>query len=191
MPSRVQPTLRTLLRTSILRPQTATQLPRTLPQQHSRRSASPRPINCPHSRSLSTSSTQWTRSTTPYSLSSVRTFTRASARRRPNEEPISATTDPEAAKMIEEVIEQIQDLYGTARDEFEMASEETEKNTTYAEGDRAAAREELSRLLEYYNGVLEGADRAVSEEVKRRVGQRIRELEQAVIAMEDAASHGD
>lgn len=88
-------------------------------------------------------------------------------------------------------MEQIQDLYGTARDEFEMASEETEKNTTYAEEDRAAAREELDKLLEYYGGILEGGDRAVAEEVKRRVGQRIRELEQAVLALEESVTHGD
>jgi hypothetical protein len=88
-------------------------------------------------------------------------------------------------------MEEIQELYGTARDEFEIAAEETEKNTTYAEDDRAAAREELDKLLDYYNGIIEGGDRAVAEEVKRRAGQRIRELEQAVVAMEESASHGD
>jgi len=72
-----------------------------------------------------------------------------------------------------------------------MAIEETEKNTTYAADDRAAAREELDKLLEFYNGVIEGADRAVAEEVKRRVGGRIRELEQAVLRMEEDATHGD
>lgn len=82
-------------------------------------------------------------------------------------------------------------MYGTAKDEFEIASEESEKNTTYAPDDRAAAREELDRLLEYYKGVVEGEDRAVADEVKRRVGQRIRELENAVLAMEEAALHGD
>ena len=81
--------------------------------------------------------------------------------------------------------------YGTARDEFEIAAEETEKNTTYAPEDRAAAREELDKLLEYYGAVIEGGDRAVAEEVKRRAGQRIRELEQAVVAMEEAAKAGD
>ena len=75
-------------------------------------------------------------------------------------------------------------MYGTAKDEFEIASEESEKNTTYAPDDRAAAREELDKLLEYYKGVVEGEDRVVAEEVKRRVGQRIRELEHAVLAME-------
>jgi len=98
---------------------------------------------------------------------------------------------PESQQAVDEAIEQIQELYGTARDEFEIASEESEKNTTYAPDDRAAAREELDRLLEYYKGLVEGEDRAVGDEVKRRVGQRIRELENAVLAMEEAALHGD
>jgi hypothetical protein len=38
---------------------------------------------------------------------------------------------------------------------------------------------------------VEGPDRAVAEEVKRRVGQRIRELEQAVLGMEESVTHGD
>lgn len=100
-------------------------------------------------------------------------------------------TSPEAAQSIDEAIEEIQELYGTARDEFEIAAEETEKNTTYAPDDRAAAREELDKLLEFYNGVIEGEDQAVAEEVKRRVGGRIRELEQAVLALEERAMHGD
>ncbi|KAF2794779.1 hypothetical protein K505DRAFT_416914 [Melanomma pulvis-pyrius CBS 109.77] len=138
----------------------------------------------------------WTRFTTAYSYSSIRTF--STTRPRPSipaapasASPDAAATDPNAAQRIEEVIEEIQELYGTARDEFEIATEETEKNSTYAEDDRAAAREELDRLLEYYNGVLGGGDRAVAEEVKRRVGGRIRELEQAVLALEEVASHGD
>lgn len=135
------------------------------------------------------SSSQWTHYTTPYSLSSIRKFSSS----RPSFLPDSSApqTSPEAAQKIEEAIEHIQELYGTAKDEFEIAAEETEKNTTYAPDDRAAAREELDNLLEYYTGLLNGPDRAVAEEVKRRVGGRIRELEQAVLAMEEAALHGD
>lgn len=81
-------------------------------------------------------------------------------------------------------------MYGTARDEFEIASEESEKNTMYAPDDRAAAREELDKLLAYYKGVLEG-DKVVGDEVKRRVGGRIRELENAVVAMEEKALEHD
>lgn len=54
----------------------------------------------------------------------------------------------------------------------------------YAEDDRAAAREELDRLKEMYDEALDGES---GEEVKRRVGQRIRELDQAVQALERSA----
>jgi hypothetical protein len=88
-------------------------------------------------------------------------------------------------------IEEITELYATAYDEFEIAMEETEKQTTYAEGDRAAAREELDRVLEAYKSVVEGEDRDLAEEVKRRIGSRIRELEMGVIRMEEAVIEGD
>jgi hypothetical protein len=88
-------------------------------------------------------------------------------------------------------IEEITELYATAYDEFEIAMEETEKQTTYAEGDRAAAREELDRVLEAYKSVVEGEDRELAEEVKRRIGSRVRELEMGVIRMEEAVIEGD
>lgn len=69
--------------------------------------------------------------------------------------------------------------------------EETEKNTTYAADDRQAAREELDKVKEAYRNVVEGPDREVAEEVKRRIGQRIRELEQGVVAMEELAMNQD
>lgn len=84
----------------------------------------------------------------------------------------------------DELIEEIQDQYGTARDEFEIATEETEKKSVYAADDRAAAREELDRLKEMYEKAVEGGS---GEEVKMRVGQRIRELDQAVQALERSA----
>ena len=120
----------------------------------------------------------------------MRTFAHSAATSFPSNKALPSTS-PDAAARIDEAIEEIQELYGTARDEFEIAAEETEKNTTYAADDRTAAREELDRLLEYYGGIVEGSDRAVAEEVKRRVGQRIRELEQAVIGMEESVTHGD
>ncbi|CAI6335637.1 unnamed protein product [Periconia digitata] len=193
------PSLRTLLlrsTTASLRP-TSTQVhPQFFPQlsnnnnnNSSRRSPSPPPAYQVRNHSILASTTQWTRFATPYTLSSVRTFTST----HPTLTPANPTpsTSPQAAQKIDAAIEEIQELYATARDEFEIAAEETEKNTTYAEDDRVAAREELDRLLEYYGGVVEGGDGAVAEEVKRRVGQRIRELEQAVIALEESVQHGD
>ncbi|CAD0093907.1 unnamed protein product [Aureobasidium mustum] len=91
----------------------------------------------------------------------------------------------------DEAIEEITELYSTARDEFEMAMEETENKTIYAEADREAAREELTRVQEAYRNVVEGPDTDLAEEVKRRIGQRIRELEAGVKNMEDIAMNQD
>ena len=85
----------------------------------------------------------------------------------------------------DELIENIQDQYATARDEFEIATEETEKKSVYAADDRAAAREELDKLKEMFEEALAGSE---GEEVQRRVGQRIRELDNAVAGLEKAAS---
>lgn len=54
----------------------------------------------------------------------------------------------------------------------------------YAADDRAAAREELDSLKALYDQALQGSD---GEEVKTRVGQRIRELDSAVQALEKKA----
>ncbi|KAE8447721.1 hypothetical protein EG329_010528 [Mollisiaceae sp. DMI_Dod_QoI] len=83
------------------------------------------------------------------------------------------------------LIEEIQDQYATARDEFEIAAEESEKKTVYAADDRAAARDELDKLKSMYEEALSGPD---GEEIKGRVGQRIRELDNAVEAMEKSAT---
>ena len=69
--------------------------------------------------------------------------------------------------------------------------EETEKISVYAEEDRAAAKEELQKVQEAYKAVVEGADREVADEVKRRIGQRIRELAHGVAAMEEMAMNQD
>lgn len=63
--------------------------------------------------------------------------------------------------------------------------------TVYAEADREAAREELTKLQEAYKEIITSSDKEVAEEVQRRVGHRIRELENAVIAMEELAQHHD
>ncbi|KNG46252.1 hypothetical protein DDE82_008128 [Stemphylium lycopersici] len=161
-------------------------------QQRSR-SPSPPPPYQARNTSLLSSPGQWTRFSSPYStLSSVRTFTSSSRAKLASSTSQAPTSlSPESQQAVDAAIEEIQEMYGTAKDEFEIASEESEKNTTYAPDDRAAAREELDKLLEYYKGVVEGEDRVVADEVKRRVGQRIRELEHAVLAMEEAATHGD
>lgn len=62
--------------------------------------------------------------------------------------------------------------------------EETEKKSVYAADDREAANKELGKLKELYEEALKGEN---GEEVKRRVGNRIRELENAIKSMEELA----
>lgn len=92
-----------------------------------------------------------------------------------------SSTAPETADTL---IDALQDQYATAKDEFEIATEETEKKTTYAESDRQAAREELDKLKEMYEEACKGQ---FGEEVQRRVGGRIREIEAAVVDLERRA----
>ena len=85
---------------------------------------------------------------------------------------------------VESTLTELQDLYATARDEFEIASEETSKKTVYAADDRAAAQEELAKLKAAFDKAVLGEG---GDEVRTRVGSRVRELERAVEAMEEAA----
>ncbi|CAD6448688.1 8738c4bf-648c-4578-b907-4f544332f61f [Sclerotinia trifoliorum] len=82
------------------------------------------------------------------------------------------------------IIEDLTEQYSVARDEFEIASEETSKNSVYAADDRAAAAEELQKLKEMYGTAIAGE---YGEEIQRRVGQRVRELEQGILALEERA----
>ena len=74
--------------------------------------------------------------------------------------------------------------YATAKDEFEIASEETDKKSVYAADDRAAAQEELAKFKRAYEEAVGGAD---GEEIRNRIGSRVRELDRAVEAMEEKA----
>ncbi|KAJ5301977.1 hypothetical protein PENANT_c057G00294 [Penicillium antarcticum] len=119
------------------------------------------------------------------------------------------------------LIEELQELYEIAKDEFEIATESTDTGTIYAASDRESARDALNQLSAVYhlytarpgeveseNGNGNGADaaeddgdgtiietnynpaevpRGVKDEVRRRVGQRIRELKNAVELLEERA----
>lgn len=198
MPTRNIP-IRTLLRTAIPRasttaaqrasPYLTSQIHTQTQSQLRSRSPSPAPRYEIRNHSILAAPNQWTRFSTPTSLSSVRTFTSSPKISWPAE--TSEDISPDLQKVIEDHIETITDMFGTAKDEFEIASEETEKNTTYAEADREAAREELDKLLEYYGRVVSEAEEVVGQEVKRRVGHRIRELKAGVEAMEERAIEHD
>jgi len=84
-------------------------------------------------------------------------------------------------------MENLTELYATARDEFEIAVEETEKKTVYAADDREAASDALNMLKESFDKALRETSPEVGKEIQSRVGQRIRELENAVKAMEEMA----
>lgn len=84
-------------------------------------------------------------------------------------------------------MENLTDLYATAKDEFEIAAEETEKKTVYAADDREAAGEALQMLKEAFERAVKESDPEVGKEIQNRVGPRIRELENAVKAMEEMA----
>ena len=88
-------------------------------------------------------------------------------------------------------IEDITELYATAQDEFEIAMEETEKETVYAEEDRKAARTELENVQAAYKKIIEGDDKDLAAQVEKRVGHRIRELEAGVKRMEEMAIEHD
>ncbi|RVX68542.1 hypothetical protein B0A52_07966 [Exophiala mesophila] len=87
----------------------------------------------------------------------------------------------------DEVMEDLNELYATAKDEFEIAAEETEKKTVYAADDREAAQEALKSLQEGFSKAIRESAPEVAKEVQTRVGPRIRELENAVKAMEEMA----
>ncbi|KAH6620234.1 hypothetical protein C7974DRAFT_228675 [Boeremia exigua] len=198
MPARTAP-IRTLLRTSIPRasttaaqrasPYLTSQIHTQHQSQLRSRTPSPAPRYEVRNHSILAAPNQWTRFSTPTSLSSVRTFTSTPKIAWPAES--SPDVSPEHHKAIEDHIETITDMFGTAKDEFEIASEETDKNTTYAQDDRDAAREELDKLLEYYGRVVSEAEEVIGQEVKRRVGHRIRELKAGVEALEERAMEHD
>jgi len=79
------------------------------------------------------------------------------------------------------------DLYSTAKDEFEIAAEETEKKTVYAAEDREAAKEALATLKDAYEKAVRESDPETAREVQTRTGPRIKELENALVAVEEMA----
>lgn len=156
-------------------------LPRTLAPRATRLAALTRPLR-------STTSIRPTRT-----LLQTQQFARpASHIHQPLLHRRAASTAPSSGPSAADArIEEITELYATAQDEFEIAMEETEKQTVYAQDDRNAAREELEKVLEAYRAVVEGEDRELAEEVRRRIGQRVRELEMGVVRMEELAQEHD
>ncbi|KAF2818759.1 hypothetical protein CC86DRAFT_153610 [Ophiobolus disseminans] len=194
--------LRTLIRQTTLRASTTTLQRTSYPvSQHFHtqqspartRSPSPPPRYEARNTTLLAPTSQWTHFSTPYTLSSIRTFTSTPKIQwpaTPTSTPSSPPLSPDAQARVTTLMDTITDLYGTAKDEFEIASEESEKNSTYAADDRAAARKELDKLVQYFEDAGQEGD-GVGEEVRRRVGGRVRELVGAVGALEERSLHGE
>lgn len=84
-------------------------------------------------------------------------------------------------------MDELTELYSTAKDEFEIAAEETEKKTVYAADDREAAQEALTALKDAYDKAVRESSPEVAQQVQSRTGPRIRELENALKAVEEMA----
>lgn len=84
-------------------------------------------------------------------------------------------------------MDELTELYSTAKDEFEIAAEETEKKTVYAAEDREAAKEAFTALKEAYEKAVRESSPEVAQNVQKRTGPRIKELENALTAVEEMA----
>ncbi|GLA08307.1 hypothetical protein AnigIFM60653_009838 [Aspergillus niger] len=110
----------------------------------------------------------------------------------------------------DQIIDELQELYEVAKDEFEIATESTDSATIYAASDRESARDALNELIAVYTvytrdmsfvshspqgqvDVDTGLDPGsigdeVREQVRKRVGTRVREIVGAVENLEERAS---
>lgn len=84
-------------------------------------------------------------------------------------------------------MDNLSDLYATAKDEFEIAAEETMKKTVYAADDREACHEAFQLFVEAYDMATKESGPEVAKEVQSRIGSRIRELETAIKNMDEMA----
>ncbi|PWY81913.1 hypothetical protein BO70DRAFT_362346, partial [Aspergillus heteromorphus CBS 117.55] len=113
------------------------------------------------------------------------------------------------------IVEELQESYEIAKDEFEIATESTDSSTIYAASDRESARDALDELVAAYTVYTRDGtflaqmqqaqgktqadvsvdtgmnpaevEEAVREEVRKRVGRRVRELVAAVEGLEERA----
>jgi hypothetical protein len=103
----------------------------------------------------------------------------------PRQQPVRTFA---SSRTADTVVDSLQEMYATAKDEFEIAVEETEMKTVYASDDRAAAKDALQLLKDEYQKAVRESSPEVAQEVMNRVGQRIRELENAITALEESAA---
>ncbi|KAK6502828.1 hypothetical protein TWF481_007871 [Arthrobotrys musiformis] len=97
-----------------------------------------------------------------------------------------STTPSTGRRPVDVKVEDLSELYASARDEFEIALEETAKNTIYARDDRQTAREEFEKFKLAYSDALSLSSDDEAKEIKTRVGQRLREMESAIERLREA-----
>jgi len=100
-------------------------------------------------------------------------------------------TKPHAG--ADEAIEEIQAQYETAMEELQIAAEETKENTVYAADDRAAAKDEFNKLKDLYEQYMvgESLSQQAKDEVDRRIGRKLKEIEETLRKLEDEAADKD
>ncbi|KAK2859891.1 hypothetical protein FQN49_004611 [Arthroderma sp. PD_2] len=130
-----------------------------------------------------------------------------------------STSESAKVVKVDDYIQELEDLYAIAKDELEIAAESTTAATIYAASDRISMREAFDDLNHTYSAYADnnpppqdieskdgGSSISATEarstaydstnvpgeiraEIKRRVGHRIREIENAVSNLEESAKH--
>ncbi|KAK6350929.1 hypothetical protein TWF718_004110 [Orbilia javanica] len=98
----------------------------------------------------------------------------------------NSTTPSTGKRPVDAKVEDLSELYASAKDEFEIAVEETSKNTIYARDDRETAREEFEKFKQAYEDAVATSSEEDGLEIRRRVGQRLREMESAMETLSQA-----
>jgi len=78
-------------------------------------------------------------------------------------------------------------------EELQIAAEETKENTVYAADDRAAAKDEFNKLKDLYEQYMvgESLSQQAKDEVDRRIGRKLKEIEETLRKLEDEAADKD
>ncbi|KAF9896356.1 hypothetical protein BX616_007628 [Lobosporangium transversale] len=84
---------------------------------------------------------------------------------------------------VEKGVQNITDLFMTARDELEYAEEA--RGTVYYNDDKEAAREAVQECLSTYDELLKDLDEAQKLDVQRKIGLKIMELKSQLDALNE------
>lgn len=85
----------------------------------------------------------------------------------------------------------IEEQYATAQDEYEIALEETQNGTIYAEDDRKAAKEQIERVLKQYIAAMKGGNSEAADKLSKGLHEKIRQLVEDMEKLESMANAHD